>query len=122
MPHPRTDVADLLRAALPAEWIVYDHARGPDNLEPDRPVVMVAAGRVRPGPALSLRANELRLWLVEASTDPGQADDALDDALVLVLAALDELHLAEWTEAERGTYSDAFPAYLITLNVNTTKE
>jgi hypothetical protein len=123
MAHARTEVADLLRPALPAGWIVDDHPHTIDGLEPDRPVVMLASGRVRPGPALSLRANELRAWLVEPTTDPGGADDALDDLLVLLLAALDTVPLLEWPEAERGVYGDQeYPAYLVTINVNTTKE
>jgi hypothetical protein len=56
-------------------------------------------------------------------TDPGGADDALDDLLVLLLAALDTVPLLEWPEAERGVYGDQeYPAYLVTINVNTTKE
>lgn len=122
MASARVEVAALLATAVPDGWDVDDHVHDLDGLEPDRPRVMVGTTNVAPGPALGLRAATLRLVLVEPTTDPGDADDALESRLEVLLNILDTLPLVAWTDAERATFADTWPAYQITLNVATTKE
>lgn len=122
MAHPRTEVAELLTAALPASWLVEDTIHDLDGVEPDQPVLMVGASSVTPHGVLGLRTYALRLVLVEPSTDPGDADDAIDSRLTVLLDVLDEVPLLAWTNAERATFADTWPAYEVTATVTATKE
>lgn len=122
MGNPRTEVRDLLRAQLPEAWDVDDHVHDLDGLEPDRPVVMVGTSTITPHAVLGLRVYELRVLLVEPSTDPGDADDAIDSRLDVLLDALDTLPLVSWGPATRSTFTDTWPAYEVTATVHATKE
>lgn len=122
MANPRVDVAELLTAALPATWRVDDTVHDLDGLEPDQPVVMVGTASLTPHAVIGLRTYALRVLLVEPSTDPGDADDALDSRLDVLLDALDDIPLLAWTNAERATFADSWPAYEVTVTVTANKE
>lgn len=55
------------------------------------------------------------LYLVEPKTEPGRADDAIDNELFTLLDALDDTKSVYWTKATRATWAESNPAYQITL-------
>lgn len=122
MVNPRTEVTELLRAGLPAAWQVDDHVHDVEGMHPDTPLVMVGTSSLAPHEVLGLRTYTLRVVLVEPSTDPGDADDALDSRLDVLLDVLDKLPLLAWSSAERATFTDTWPAYEVALSVTATKE
>ena len=117
----RAQIALDLIDLLPEGWEVIDHAADVDAVESDRPVVLVFRARLTPGPSIGLLRNEMQLWLLDEHTTPGDTDDSLDERLPVLLAALESLDYAEWTEAERGVLG-VLHGYQITVNVTTTKE
>lgn len=109
----RTEVAAALAAALPAAWIIRLSENVPDGIETGTYQVMVSAGAVRPGASLGLRQWTVVIDLMTAKQD--EPDDDLEAGLAVLLDTLDTLPVLAWTEAERVTISETFPAYRITL-------
>lgn len=117
----RANIVAALEApgVLPTGWRVMPYAR---NIDPPAVVtVMVRLDKVAPIPnhPEGFRVYTAGLVIVAPLTDPtGPADDQVDDALDLVLAALDAHPNLAWTEAVRGTYapkdSALFPTYEVT--------
>ncbi len=116
---------DVLVAALqvvvPKGIQVEKYTRELDG--PDKPVLMVRVDEVRrhPSAPLAKRRYGFALILVSPATDPGKADDDLDDALEPVLRAIETTPtLPQWEVARRGVYGTAVKrlAYEITLPVD----
>ena len=57
----------------------------------------------------------LEVWVVVPTEDPDKADDALDEGLDDVLAALAPLGWADWSECQRGVLNDTTHGYNITV-------
>jgi hypothetical protein len=114
MTTPRQMVIDALAPLLPDVDVVA-YARNLDSL--DRPTVMVAIHTVTPlpTPGVGFRTYTFELYVMTPLTTPGDADDELDATLEDLLAALDDTGQLGWSDARRGTYEDAWPAYVVTV-------
>lgn len=120
----RSEVADALRAVLPANLKLVSVPRSLDGLEPGYPVVMLYRDRLEKAPnAQGMYFSTLSLWLISPHVDEVRAEDNLDATLDLVITALDGITFVQWKAAERSTFGDAqAPAYRIELQVATSKE
>lgn len=116
----RTEVAAAL--VLPNQYRVIPFQAGLDRIEVGKVVVILYRATVRPAPQHQAIVNELEAWVLIPKVKPGDADEALDDALDVVLAAIDTAPGLLWTDAERGVWDDTYPGYKITLTVTTSKE
>lgn len=123
----RKDLADLLRPLLPnpapeGTWSLYDYPKALDSLDPDQVAVIFETWKATPHAIPGRQVTEFTVALVVAATDPEHADDALDDAVIVLIDVLDQVagrHLVNWTDATRGTYRDQYPAYLVTVTTDT---
>ena len=111
----RGRVADDLAPLLPG-IDVYPSYRTLENLA--RTSVLVGWTDAEPfGTANPGETVTVALWVVAAQTDPtGAADDELDAATDLVLAALDTLPYP-WRRIRRTVYADTNPAATIDLEL-----
>lgn len=120
----RTQLADALRAVLPAAWRVLDLARS--MAEPDATIpAVVAVQRIRVQPAPNAQGSYLEtfyIWLLEPSTDIDFIDDNLDDHLELLHDAIDSFNWLAWSGSERDTYDDTFHAYRVEVTIPTKKD
>lgn len=102
----------LLAVTRPSA-LVYAQLRRLDNVP--APTVLVGVERVTQGTVpYSTRTPNLELIVTVPTVDPDAQDDALDDFLDDVLDALAAVGDLTWSNADRATYLDAFPAYRIT--------
>lgn len=105
-------VADALTASL-VDVVVVDYPRQAD--QPDARRVTVAPLRVDPpSVACPVRSYVVTLTVVTPYTEPGVADDDLDDLLELVLIALDQAGMS-WDQADRGLWLDTHHAYAVNV-------
>lgn len=110
----RQDLAAALNRALPTKrYKVLDAPREIDPPEINRPVVMLIRTRMTPANTVGKYLSEFALWVIEPKViDP---EDDLDAALDEVILALDKFPAILWSEAERSTYRELYPAYRIAL-------
>lgn len=118
----RTELADALRAELPESWDVRPSFDPPDELEPDRPCLMLWRDELTPGPTLGTRTHNMAAWLLVPMTDPELLDDELDAAVLQLVTRVDEMSTVDWTKATRGTLQDSFAGYRVELRFYTNKE
>lgn len=120
----RSQVADALRPLLPTNMRIIDVPRSLDGIDANKPVVLLYRDRLEKAPnAQGAYFSTITLWIITPNIDTARAEDALDNALDTVIAALDTLVWANWRTAERSIFGDAqAPAYRIDLQVATTKE
>lgn len=108
----RADVAAAIAAALPdVDVIAYPRSADVPNA---RRVVLATASVEPAGVACAWRTVKVDAWCVTPYTDPGPADDDLEDLLAGVLDALDAAGM-EWTNAERGVWLDTYAAFRVTI-------
>lgn len=108
----RQAVATVLDAAASLSAVTVWPDRQPVE-SPDAMTLVVATGKVQPSPvAVAGRVVTVDVWLVSPSSALGDGDDALDDALDLVLAALEAARI-EWTQAEPAIWREKNLAYRI---------
>lgn len=110
----RTDLAAALTTALPAFRVSGFN----DQIDAVvRPTVMLWQSSLERLEQIGhdrLRVT-LDLWVLTGREDPEKADDALDDAMELVVAALLPLTWVDWTNAERGVFLERFHGYKLTV-------
>jgi hypothetical protein len=111
----RTDLIADIEAHLP-------HARGPRVIgyEPDgvtAPTLLVWVESItRPEQfGLHLLQFDFSLWLLVGTEDPEKAMDQLDDALMDVIGALQQIGSLTWSNAEHGTYKNVWTGYKLTV-------
>lgn len=119
----RSEVADLLRPQLPADWLILPYRPTETNL--GRVSVWMSQRSVerRGDLARGIDQTSLVATLVEPTRDPETADDRLEANLDLLLDALDNLTGITRGTAERGVTSDdgGYPGYDITLTLTTSR-
>lgn len=94
-------LAEAITARVPAGWRVIDHERELDEL--DAITVQIKLDTVTRLPA-SGPGVYLVGWTVTVVTpwsDPGRADPAVYDALLELVAGLDDLEWIRWTQAQK---------------------
>ena len=111
----RTDLAAYLATAYAADPVRVVAAPDGTDPEPTYDLIVVGLDKVEPSAYAHQRSYTLAVIYVCRLTTPGTADDALEAALEPLLDVLDAYRFAEWTQAERGTYRDAFPCVTVTL-------
>lgn len=110
----RTELAAALTVSLPSTWRVLGYAADLDAVT--RPTVLVWADAFTPRPewGSGLHSLTLKMWVLTQSEDPARADDALDDALDLVIDALTPINWVRFESAERGVLRETFHGWQIT--------
>jgi len=118
----RDYVADSLSKILPRRFVVEKFQRIPDVITKSTAILKqqrigrsIVAGRVIPGG----RVAEFTLTLAIPNRDIARAETRLDDDVVTLLNAIDEIPNLRWTTAEKRILSETVPApcYDITLEL-----
>lgn len=123
MTRPRQELAAALTVHLPTNYRVIDHQDSIDRVDVGRPVVMVFHHTIRPRSGYDVRAVELDVLVVVPELSPGKADDAVDDALDVLLDAIRKTDQVVWESAERIAFGDAqYPAYRVTVTAVATTQ
>lgn len=108
----RLAVAAVLDAAATLSAFTVWSDRQPVST-PDALTIVVGVGTVMPATTAKFgRVTVVDVWVISPSQALGDGDDALDDAVDLVLDVLDTNRL-EWTKAEPAVWREGFLAYRI---------
>lgn len=115
----RSELAALLKPLLPASIKIIDVPRSIDGIEAKRPVVLLyRESRAKAPNALGDYIDTFSMYVVTPGVDVRRSEDALDDTLDQVIAALDTITWLNWSTAERSIFGDnQAPAYKITLTI-----
>lgn len=120
----RKALAAALKPALPKGWRVIAHPEVPAN--PRGPVVVMRSSTVakHPGAPRLYRTQGLTLGLLVPELDPAKAEDALDDAIDVLIDALEAVAFPGllWSEATRVKFDDRFHGYDVAVTITTEKE
>jgi hypothetical protein len=125
-PAPKTSRQQLVAALkphLPPKWKLVEYSRNLDVL--DRPTVMVHASKIERAPQAPLSAylTTCTVSVFDPQDDPARAQGSLDDEVLELIAALDQIGFINWTEAEATQLRQDGPlGWDITLEVLTKKE
>jgi hypothetical protein len=111
----RSDIADVLRDNLPADYHVQAYVKALDNTA--RPVVMVHRSKITKA-ALGHLSHEVTLHVLVPETLGEAAEDAADTALETVLGLVEAMNDLDWTGADRAPYEN-FTGWEITLTAST---
>lgn len=97
----RQSVINRLKPLLPRKWKLLPYGTNLDTLSVT--VVMLTIQSITRTPAApqSHRTYAATLSIFQPSTDPERLNDPLDDDLIDLLNAIDELEDVKWTKAER---------------------
>jgi len=122
----REFVTDKLQPLLPPSWRLIPFTRKLDVIV--QPVVMLnlqTVTRLQSAPQ-SHRLVSYTLTIIEPKADPKLSADSLDDELIDLLNAIDELENFSWKTATRVVFGEApepvLQAYDIALEVPIQKE
>ena len=109
----RTQLSDALKAALPGFRVIGFNAQVDP---PTKPTVMLWASQMVKDATLRkpMVTVTFEIWVLVGQENTGAADNALDNALEKVLAALQPLGWVDWTGAERGIFADALHGWKVT--------
>jgi hypothetical protein len=120
----RHTLVEALRPLLPKSWRLIPYATNLDVVG-TTPVVMLRLNDIEKlaQSPLSHRVATFSLLIIEPKTEPGRADDAIDDKLIDLLSALDTLGDGlTWSTATSILWADTNPAYRIELRLPFVKE
>lgn len=121
----RSELADAIRNAAPATWIVQDFPSAPDNISTSTPaLVIVEPGDWVPGPVgNSTLEIQLNVWIAVPNDNPDAgSEDALEDVTTALLSILDTFNNCSWSTASREVMKPGFPARKITTKTYANKE
>lgn len=117
-PNTRRQLGEWLGTALGDTFTIVDH---PDKIDDpaDRieALIVIVRQRVIPGPVAGSFQETHQVWLLDPITDRALSEDNLDLNLNRVLAALDPVEWLAFTEADRDTFDETYPAYRISLDI-----
>ena len=118
----RSYVTDAIKPLLPKGWKLLPYSTNLDVLS--QPVVMLKLNSVTrtPGAPNGAHTVTYTLAVIEPKTDPGSADDALEDKLFDLLHAIDTVANLTWSNAERVLFGDSNPAFDISLQLVSRKD
>lgn len=119
----RDEVVAAVTELLPEGYArVEKYAKEVDP--PKKPLVMVRVDEIQPLPAAGAGARRylMALLLLATRTEPGKADDQLEDLLDLVLWSIDrDDSTLTWTSAKRATYKQSdgneYAAFEVSLDL-----
>lgn len=107
---------------LPANWEVIPFARSVDRIDTKAIMLMVWVVSIKPSPQFQAYEVELAVMVLVPKQDPGESDDQLDDALSVLISAVDKLPFANWSDASRGVMSDTWHNYQMAVQLRYEKE
>lgn len=125
MGYTRKQFAAALEAVVPETYKVVPDPRSLGELDPAKDCYLQLVRQTiekLPSNPLGNFSEKFELWVVEATTDPDESEDALDDKLAEVLAALDTIPWLNWSRAERRIHKSERHAYLISVELYSEKE
>lgn len=108
----RKILADKLKTDLP-DWLILATARQLDAITKRTCILWTARRKRDEQVELSMLIDEIELWVFDPSEHVDYVEDALDDALLEVIEALEQHKDFAWQEAERGTLMDKFSGWRI---------
>lgn len=110
----RKDLAAVFRKLVPRVWQIIDTDRSIDQVK--KVAVLISQRRIEPAPSNPLGSHRVtfRVYVIDANSDPGAAEDALDNSVDTLLYAIDSVDAIRWTAAEKVIYQDR-RAYEITV-------
>lgn len=119
-------VTDQLKPLVPRRWDLSPYTRVPESI--NTPTVIVTLQKIQrlPEAPLGGQIATYLVTIVDPATDPTQADKALDDEVIDLIAALDSTRnehgfpVLRWTSAERASYADTYLAFDISVEVTLT--
>lgn len=114
-----SSIADALRPMLPRAWSIKGYEDDVDQIRAPQVQVILNEVTKTPGVRLGSRDYTLIVRVLSPVTDPAKRDDALEDALDVVLKAIENLTPARtirWTGATFQVLAD-LPAYDISVVV-----
>lgn len=119
----RDYIKDELAPLCPTTWAWIPAQRMPDTIA--RPTVVIKHNRLEPleaAPLGHLRAT-VTLSVFDPHTDVDSAEDALDDAVIDLVTAIDTHAQIHWSAAEKVvSENNTYFGWDLTLSVVTTKQ
>lgn len=117
----RHELRDRLRPIIPRDYTLRPNGLQLETIT--KPVLQIKQMRMRPSdeaPVGSLTV-DMVLTMAVPQRDPQAAEDKLDDDVLEMLTALDQIGWANWTNAEKVTAGpdDQYLAYDITVTITT---
>jgi len=111
-----------LKPLLPTTWRIIPNQRIPETI--DRVTVALKVDRIEklPEAPLGNLRNTVILTVADPHKDQVRAENALDDAVLNVLTALDGHSNIDWTLAQKVLATETYLGWDITLTVITSKE
>lgn len=118
---PRHAFAKALKPLLPRKWQIIPYSRNVDTLSTT--MVMLKQQKIEPHPAAPLAMHTIgfTVTVVTALTDTAASEDELDDSVVALCHALDEIGVA-WEDATKVLFDDTHLAYDISVQITSSKE
>lgn len=115
----RTQLAESLAELLPAGWRLIPYQDSVDEL--DTVVVMLKHSTLAKLPTAPLGAylSTFTVTIVDPHTDAELAEDALDDGVLELLAALDQINSSLWSTAEKTLFQDRYLSWDVPVQVVT---
>jgi hypothetical protein len=115
------NLAELLKPMLPGTYRFVASERNVDTLS--APTVIVRLRSIEPAPNISAGSNLLNFLVTIAvpTSDLDKTEEALEDAVFGLLAALDDLPAFLWSGAEKRTYDQSL-SWDINVTVTSRKD
>lgn len=98
----RNDLIGKIKPLLPKAWRLIPYGTNLDTLDTTCVMVTIQSIERHPAAPMSHRLYSATFTILQPLTAPGRADDALDDDVIDLLNAIDQLKNVKWTKAERG--------------------
>jgi len=120
---PEVSVRDYLVAELtfPESWRLIPNQRMPEKIEQTTVILKhLRMEKLAEAPVGNLR-NTVILTVADPHTDQVEAENALDEAVLTLITALDGHIRINWTLAEKVAIRDPYIGWDVTLTVITTK-
>lgn len=99
----RRHVVDVLAPLLPRTWKWFDHSTSLDALSTTTLVLTLEDITRMPESPKTWRNVTYTLTILDPSTNPAQRENSLDDSIVELLNAIDDIPDLAWSKAQRGT-------------------
>jgi hypothetical protein len=116
----RAFVVAKLKPILPKKWRWFDYSTSLDEITTTTVLLVLDSIERDPDAPRSHWRVSYTLSVIDPSQNPEQRETSLDDSIVALLLALDDVNDFRWTDAKRGTVGTQL-GYDITLTVPVSK-
>ncbi|RPE75200.1 MULTISPECIES: hypothetical protein [unclassified Frondihabitans] len=117
----RKFVIDSLKPLVPAKWDWYDYTAAFEQLPRTTVRLTLQSIEKMPEAPNSKRLVTYTMTIVDPSDNPSSREGSLDDALVLLLAAIDDTRDFKWSRATQVNADNAYLAYDIDISIPVTR-